>query len=140
MKLLWGHFVVSSFSLWTPGFNSWPAGIRFMVYKGVLVQVFLQGLCICWVSIVQPVLHIHSAVSDTAYCCQHDISLRKTEVFMCGYQKCGVRWRKFCGIWRESCEMEVSGNEHFELQVIEYICGNDGGHFQYLLVWYLHIS
>ena len=69
-----------------------------MVDKGALVQVFLHGLCICWVSIVQPVLLIHSSVTDTAYCCQHDISLRKTEVFMCGYQKCGVCWRKFCGM------------------------------------------
>jgi hypothetical protein len=90
--------MVTSLSLWTLKFNSWPAGIWFMVDKGALVQVFLQGLCISWVSIVQPVLHIHSSVTDTAYRCQHDISLRKTEVFMCGYWKCGVCWRKFCGM------------------------------------------
>lgn len=69
-----------------------------MVDKEALVQFFHQGLCISWVSIVQPVLHICSSVTDTAYCCQHDLSLRKKEVLMCSYQKCGVCWRKFCGV------------------------------------------
>ena len=98
MKLLWGHFIVTSLSLWTPRSSSRPAGIRFMVDKGALAQVFLQRLCISWVSIVQPVLHVCSSVADTAYCCQHDLSLREKEVLMCSDQTCGVCWWKFCGV------------------------------------------
>lgn len=93
MKLLWGHFIITSLSLWTPRFNSWPAGIQFMVDKWALVQVFLLGPAFPWVSIVQPVLCIHSSVTDSAYCCQHDLSLRKIEVLMCS-----ICWRKLCGV------------------------------------------
>jgi len=35
--------MVTSLSLWTPTCNSCPADVQFMVDKGALVQVFLQG-------------------------------------------------------------------------------------------------
>jgi hypothetical protein len=95
MKLLWGHFVVSSFSLWTPGFNFWPAGIRFMLDRGALVQVFSKD-CAFAGSVLFNQCSIFVQLSLTLLTV---VSIRKVEVFMCGYQKCGVCWRKFCGVW-----------------------------------------
>ena len=66
----------SGLAMWRPRFDPIPVHVRFMVDIVILGQVFLKVLQFFVVSIIPPMAHIHSYITNAARSWQLTVSLR----------------------------------------------------------------
>ena len=109
MAVPWLRRLVAALSLWTPGFNSRPVHVRFVLNNVALGHLFLQVLRFYPVNIIQPVLHTRSFIYDQRHISAIDSVVNTLEHKRSSFKKFpvfAVIYRNFCmrkSMNRERC-------------------------------------